>query len=43
VVSTLYLNKIGVIGSILAEMKKWMDTKGYNTIKDFRGNLRDEY
>ena len=39
IVSTLYLNKIEVIGSILAEIEKWMDSKGYGTIDSFRGKL----
>ncbi len=39
IVSTLYLNQIEVIGSLLAELEKWMDGKGYNTIEDFKGKL----
>jgi len=39
IVSTLYLNKIEVIGSVLAEIEKWMDSKGYDTIDSFRGKL----
>lgn len=39
VVSTLYLNQIEVIGTILSDIEKWMDTKGYNTLKSVRGKL----
>ena len=39
VVSTLYLNQIRVIESMLEEIEKWMDTKGYGTIDSFRGKL----
>ena len=39
IVSTLYLNQIEVIGSILNEIEKWMDSRGYDTIDSFRGKL----
>ena len=39
VVSTIYLNQIDVIKTMLAEITKWMDSKGYNSIDDFRGKL----
>jgi dihydroorotate dehydrogenase (fumarate) len=39
VVSTIYLNQIEVIKTMLAEITKWMDSKGYNSIDDFRGKL----
>jgi dihydroorotate dehydrogenase (fumarate) len=39
VVSTLYLNQISVIGSMLKEMEKWMDAKGYANLAEFRGKL----
>ena len=39
IVSTLYLNKIEVIGSVLAEIEKWMNKKGYDTLHSFRGKL----
>jgi len=42
IVSTLYLNKIEVIGSVLAEIEKWLDSKGYDTIDSFRGKLSRE-
>jgi len=39
IVSTLYLNQIEVIGSILSDIEKWMDSKGYSTIDSFKGKL----
>lgn len=39
IVSTVYLNKIEVIGSIIQTIEKWMDSKGYTTIDNFRGKL----
>ena len=39
IVSTLYLNQIEVIGSILDEIEKWMDSRGYDTPDIFRGKL----
>jgi dihydroorotate dehydrogenase (fumarate) len=39
VVSTLYLNQISVIESMIKEIEKWMDSKGYETIESFRGKL----
>ena len=41
VVSTLYLNQISVIESMIREIKKWMDSKGYETIDSFRGKLSE--
>jgi dihydroorotate dehydrogenase (fumarate) len=39
IVSTIYLNQIEVIASMLKYLEKWMDSKGYETITGFRGNL----
>lgn len=39
IVSTLYMNQIEVIGSIINEIEKWMDSKGYITIDSFKGKL----
>ena len=39
IVSTLYLNQIEVIGSMLVELEKWMDFKGYKTLDSFKGKL----
>ncbi len=37
VVSALYLHRVTHLGSMLAEMRAWMDGKGYATLDDFRG------
>lgn len=39
VVSTVYLNQIEVVTSMLSEIEKWMSSKGYDTIDSFRGKL----
>jgi dihydroorotate dehydrogenase (fumarate) len=39
VVSTVYLNQIEVVTTMLREIDKWMDSKGYYTIESFRGKL----
>ena len=39
VVSTLYLNKIEVISSIIEEIEQWMDSNKYTSIDNFRGKL----
>ncbi len=39
IVSTVYLNQIEVITSMIQEIEKWMDSRDYRTIKDFRGKL----
>ena len=39
VVSTVYLNQIEVVTSMIKEIEKWMDSKGYDTIDSFRGKL----
>jgi len=39
VVSTLYLNQINVIESMLADAAKWMDSLGYKTVGEFKGVL----
>jgi Dihydroorotate dehydrogenase len=39
IVSTVYLNQIEVISSMLKDIEKWMDSKGYKTLSSFRGNL----
>lgn len=38
-VSTLYRNRLSVIGSVLKEIEDWMDRKGYKNLDDFRGKL----
>jgi dihydroorotate dehydrogenase (fumarate) len=39
VVSTLYRNKITQIGRIAGDLEKWMDSKGYESLADFRGKM----
>lgn len=39
IVSTVYLNQIEVIGAMLSELDRWMDSKGYKTIDSFKGKL----
>jgi len=37
--STLYLHGMGQIKVILDEVEKWMETKGYENLDDFRGKM----
>jgi len=39
IVSTLYINQIEVISTMLSELEKWMHDKDYQTIDSFRGKL----
>jgi dihydroorotate dehydrogenase (fumarate) len=39
VVGTLYKNKIGQIATILKDLEGWMQSKKYNSLKDFKGKL----
>jgi dihydroorotate dehydrogenase (fumarate) len=39
IVSTVYLNQIEVVTTMLREIDRWMDSKGYKTIENFRGKL----
>ena len=39
VVSTVYKNQPKVVGEILDTLSKWMDSKNYTSIDDFRGKL----
>ncbi len=39
VVSALYLNQIEVIAVMLREMERWMDSKNYDRLSDFKGKL----
>ena len=39
VVSTLYKNKISHISTMISDIENWMQKKGYNSLKDFRGKL----
>jgi dihydroorotate dehydrogenase (fumarate) len=39
IVSTVYKNKIDYVATIIADINKWMDKKGYQKISDFKGKL----
>ena len=39
IVSTVYLNQIEVISTMIRDIEKWMDSKGYQTLDNFRGKL----
>lgn len=39
IVSTVYLNQIEVVTSMIREIEKWMDSRGYKTLINFRGKL----
>ncbi len=41
-VSTLYRNRIDVIGTVLKDVEAWMDRKGYKDLDAFRGKLSVE-
>ncbi len=41
VVSTLYKNKITHITKMLQDIEKWMDSKNYKSLKDFRGKTSE--
>jgi dihydroorotate dehydrogenase (fumarate) len=43
VVSTLYKNKLTVIGEILEEIDQWMKQKGYTSLDDFRGRVSKQH
>ncbi|PIF05234.1 MAG: dihydroorotate dehydrogenase [Draconibacterium sp.] len=38
-VSTIYRNRPSVVAEILNNINKWMDSKGYKSLDDFRGKL----
>jgi len=42
VVSTIYQNKIEYLETIIADIQKWMDQKGYKKITDFKGKLSNK-
>ena len=42
VVSTIYKNGAGQIGTILSGLEEWMDQKSYSSLADFRGKLSYE-
>jgi len=42
VVSTLYQNGLDYLKTIISDIEKWMDAKGYKSIDEFRGKLSKE-
>ncbi len=38
-VSSIYMNKIGHVSTMLKDIEKWMDDKGYGSLEEFRGKL----
>jgi dihydroorotate dehydrogenase (fumarate) len=42
VVSTVYKNKIDYIETIIADIQRWMDKKGYKKLIDFKGSLSNK-
>ncbi|MBN2214093.1 MAG: dihydroorotate dehydrogenase-like protein [Bacteroidales bacterium] len=42
VVSTVYKNKADYIATMIADIQKWMDKKGYRQITDFKGKLSNK-
>ncbi len=43
VVSTLYKNGIQQVEVLLKELEEWMKEKGYQSLKDFRGNMAKDH
>jgi len=42
IVGALYKNKISYISTMLADLEKWMASKNYKSLKDFRGKLSNK-
>ncbi|MBN1597087.1 MAG: dihydroorotate dehydrogenase-like protein [Bacteroidales bacterium] len=42
VVSTVYKNKIDYISTMISDLEKWMDSKSYKSLNDFRGKLSNK-
>ncbi|MBN2612889.1 MAG: dihydroorotate dehydrogenase-like protein [Bacteroidales bacterium] len=42
VVSTVYKNKIEVVKTIVDDIQKWMEKKGYSKLTEFRGKLSNK-
>ena len=42
IVSTIYINKIEYIGTIIKDLEAWMDKRGYKSLDDFRGKLSNK-
>jgi dihydroorotate dehydrogenase (fumarate) len=39
IVSTIYLNQIEYVSTMIRDIEKWMDSRGYKTIESFKGKL----
>jgi dihydroorotate dehydrogenase (fumarate) len=39
VCSTLYINGLGYIDTMVNDLQKWMTWKGYNNVSEFKGKL----
>ncbi|MBN1791307.1 MAG: dihydroorotate dehydrogenase-like protein [Bacteroidales bacterium] len=42
VVSTVYKNKVEYIATMLKDLQTWMESKNYNKLTDFKGNLSNK-
>jgi dihydroorotate dehydrogenase (fumarate) len=42
VVSSIYQNGASVIGTMLSDIEKWMKSKNYNSLADFKGKLSNK-
>ena len=42
VVSTLYKNDFSIVSDMLSEIEQWMETKKFNSIKEYRGLLHSK-
>ena len=42
IVSSIYQNGAGIIGTMLADIEKWMKAKNYKSIADFKGKLSNK-
>ncbi len=42
VVSTVYKNKVEYISTIISDLEKWMTSRNYNSLSDFRGKLSNK-
>ncbi|MCK5822347.1 MAG: diguanylate cyclase, partial [Bacteroidales bacterium] len=37
--STLYINGVEYLGTVISEIEAWMDEKGFDSIDDYRGKM----
>ena len=43
VVSALFQKNVSIISTMLEEMEKWMESKGYSSLEDFRGKMSESH